>query len=123
VIFLIIKKVEAIPSLFIGAILGGVFAVAFQSNVIKELGERNNITISGGANENYSFEWSDADGNIIKKWHNDNELYNVEEGYYNLLITNTSNEIIKASIFIPSPNDTNQKYFEVQYQEGYTVED
>ncbi len=123
VIFLIIKKVDAIPALFVGALLGGLFAVIFQPNIITTLGEKNKITVGGQGDEKLTFLWSDADGNEIKKWHHDNELYNVEEGYYNLLITNESNEIIKASIFIPAPNDTSNSHFNVQYQEGFTVED
>ncbi len=123
VIFLIIKKVDAIPALFIGALLGGIFAVVFQSNLIKELGEKNKITISGNSEENYIYQWSDADGNELKPWHNENELYNVEEGYYNLVITNASNETVKASILIPSPNDTAQKFIAINYEEGFTAED
>lgn len=123
VIFLIIKKVDAIPALFVGALLGGLFAIIFQPNIITTLGEKNNITIEGNGNEKFSYQWSDADGNILKPWHNEFELYNVKEGYYNLLITNESNEIIKASIFIPAPNDTSNSHFNVQYQEGFTVED
>ena len=38
VIFMIIKKVDAIPAILTGAILGGVFAVIFQPEIIKELG-------------------------------------------------------------------------------------
>lgn len=37
VIFLIIKKVDALPALFLGTVLGGVFAVIFQPNIIKEI--------------------------------------------------------------------------------------
>lgn len=37
VIFLIIKKVDALPALFIGTLLGGVFAIIFQPQVIKEV--------------------------------------------------------------------------------------
>ncbi|MEX2514121.1 MAG: Na+/H+ antiporter NhaC [Cyclobacteriaceae bacterium] len=37
VIVLIIKKVPAVPTLFAGAILGGVFAIIFQAGVIEEL--------------------------------------------------------------------------------------
>jgi NhaC family Na+:H+ antiporter len=123
VIFLIIKKVDAIPALFVGALLGGIFAIIFQPKVITTLGEKNNITIEGNGNEKFSYQWSDADGNILKPWHNEFELYNVNEGFYNLLITNESNEIIKASIFIPAPNDTSNSHFNVQYEEGFTVED
>lgn len=122
VIFLIIKKVDAIPSLFIGALLGGIFAVVFQTSVIKELGEKNNISIIGASKDNYTYVWADADGNELKPWHSENELYNIEEGKYNLTISNSSNEVIKASFIIPSPNDTNKKHFEVQYEAGNTIE-
>lgn len=37
VIFLIIKKAPAIPVLLTGSILGGVFAVLFQQDIIHEL--------------------------------------------------------------------------------------
>jgi NhaC family Na+:H+ antiporter len=37
VIFLIVKKVDALPALFVGTLLGGVFAVIFQPNLIKEI--------------------------------------------------------------------------------------
>jgi Na+:H+ antiporter, NhaC family len=37
VIFLIVKKVNALPALFVGAILGGVFAIIFQPEIIQEI--------------------------------------------------------------------------------------
>ena len=42
VIGLIIKKFPAIPSLFIGTILGGIAAIIFQTEIITELGGSNN---------------------------------------------------------------------------------
>ncbi len=45
VLFLIIKKVPAIPTLLAGALLGGVFAVIFQGEIIREL----SIGMDGGA--------------------------------------------------------------------------
>ena len=42
VILLIIKKVPAIPTLFLGTIFGGIVAVIFQSNIIYELGNQQN---------------------------------------------------------------------------------
>lgn len=38
VILLIARKVPAIPALFIGALLGGLFAIIFQPDIIRELG-------------------------------------------------------------------------------------
>ncbi|HRE75106.1 MAG TPA: Na+/H+ antiporter NhaC [Flavobacteriales bacterium] len=37
VIFLIIKKVDAVPALLIGTLLGGIFAVIFQPEVVNEI--------------------------------------------------------------------------------------
>jgi len=45
VIFLIIKKIPAIPALFIGILLGGITAIIFQPEVIKEISNSNNLTI------------------------------------------------------------------------------
>jgi Na+:H+ antiporter, NhaC family len=42
VIGLIIKKIPAIPALFIGTILGGIAAIVFQTEIITELGKSNN---------------------------------------------------------------------------------
>ncbi len=46
VIFLIIKKVPAIPALLIGTLLGGVFAIIFQPNIILEITEGNQMNFS-----------------------------------------------------------------------------
>lgn len=43
VIGLIIKKVAAIPALFLGSILGGIFAVIFQLDLIMSLSEKTNF--------------------------------------------------------------------------------
>ena len=45
VIFLIVKKVSAIPSLLVGTLLGGVFAVIFQPNTILEITDSNQMNI------------------------------------------------------------------------------
>lgn len=45
VIFLIVRKVPAIPSLFVGVVLGAVFALVFQPNLVKSI---------SGENENYA---------------------------------------------------------------------
>ena len=37
VIFMIIKKVDAVPALFVGALIGGVLAAIFQPNIINEI--------------------------------------------------------------------------------------
>lgn len=42
VIFMIIKKIDAIPAILTGSILGGIFAVIFQPDIIAELGINKN---------------------------------------------------------------------------------
>lgn len=63
VIFLIIKKVDAIPAILTGALLGGVFAIIFQPEIIQELGNATTIEISNNKNSNYEFH---IDGNKIQ---------------------------------------------------------
>ena len=43
VIFMIIKKIDAIPAILTGALLGGVFAVIFQPEIIQELGANDSL--------------------------------------------------------------------------------
>ena len=43
VVLLIIKKVPAIPSLMSGVILGGIFAIIFQPEIIKEISQVNTL--------------------------------------------------------------------------------
>ena len=43
VVFLIINKVPAIPSLMSGVILGGIFAIIFQPEIIKEISQVNSL--------------------------------------------------------------------------------
>ena len=43
VVFLIINKIPAIPSLMSGVILGGVFAIIFQPEIIKEISQVNTL--------------------------------------------------------------------------------
>lgn len=47
VIFLIVKKVAAIPSLFVGVVLGALFALLFQPNLVKNIsGESGNYALA-----------------------------------------------------------------------------
>ncbi len=43
VVLLIIKKIPAIPSLMSGVILGGIFAIIFQPEIIKEISQVNTL--------------------------------------------------------------------------------
>ncbi|MAX68631.1 MAG: Na+/H+ antiporter NhaC [Flavobacteriales bacterium] len=46
VIILIVKKTPAIPALLAGSVLGGVFAIIFQPNIITEISGEASVTIS-----------------------------------------------------------------------------
>ena len=46
VIYLIIKKIPAIPSLLVGTILGGVFAIIFQPGIMQDLSNKENNLFS-----------------------------------------------------------------------------
>jgi len=46
VLILIIKKTPAIPALFIGIILGGIFAIIFQPNIIKEISNSQTLDLN-----------------------------------------------------------------------------
>ena len=50
VIFMIIKKVPAIPSLLFGTLVGGIFAVIFQPNLILELGNTSSVEVNNSFN-------------------------------------------------------------------------
>ena len=45
VIFLIVKKVPTIPSLLVGTLLGGIFAIIFQPSTILEITDSNQMNI------------------------------------------------------------------------------
>ena len=46
VVFLIIKKVPAIPSLMIGTILGSIFAIIFQPNIIMDITDDTSVNLT-----------------------------------------------------------------------------
>lgn len=51
VILMIVKRVQALPAIFIGALLGGVFALIFQMPLVQDVGEA--ITGAGGEHRIY----------------------------------------------------------------------
>ena len=92
VIFMIIKKIDAIPSILTGAILGGVFAVIFQPEIIQELGKATTIEILNNQNSKYEFH---VDGKKIS----DNIISNITS-------ENTAIEIVESQKIIGSINYT-----------------
>lgn len=49
VIFMIVKKVNAVPAIFLGALLGGIFALIFQPQLVLEVGQ----ALGDGSNARY----------------------------------------------------------------------
>ncbi|MGB0525480.1 MAG: Na+/H+ antiporter NhaC family protein [Flammeovirgaceae bacterium] len=49
VVFMIVKKIPAIPALFVGTLLGGVFALIFQGELINHLAQNDGIVIKAAA--------------------------------------------------------------------------
>jgi NhaC family Na+:H+ antiporter len=115
VIVLIIRKVEAIPSLFFGALIGGVFAIIFQPEIIKDLGQRNTVIVSGQNIDEFEFVWTNMDGDKINVWHKENELYNVESGDYLIQVSRVNQETLVATLHIPS-GISEDDVFDITYQ-------
>ena len=103
VIFMIIKKVPAIPSLFAGAVLGGIAALVFQPNIVQEKGMKNSIYIEGENVSMYTFEWFQEDENIMTDAH----LKNVDGGDYKLVISKEGEMVASGFISVPGAMETN----------------
>ena len=102
VVFMIIKKVPAIPALFAGALLGGVAALVFQPDIINQNGIKNTVIIEGENASEYSFEWY-QEGEKIE---GDSKLKNQNGGTYELVISKEG-EVASTGIFIlPEALDT-----------------
>jgi len=102
VVFMIIKKVPAIPALFAGALLGGVAALVFQPDIINQNGIKNTVIIEGKNASEYSFEWY-QEGEKIE---GDSKLKNQNGGTYELVISKEG-EVASSGIFIlPEALDT-----------------
>ena len=63
VIVLIVKKIPAIPALFFGVLLGGVAAVIFQPEIIKQKGRMNHLSVA--LSEGQRVEWQNGEGKVI----------------------------------------------------------
>ncbi len=71
VIFMIIRKIPAIPSLLVGALLGGVFALIFQQDVVEEVGSKTTVSIEGKSINSNDIVWKDASGEVISDFNTD----------------------------------------------------
>jgi len=102
VVFMIIKKVPAIPALFAGALLGGVAALVFQPEIIKEKGVKNTISIEGEEAHLYTFDWFQND----EKIKGNDKLTNQDGGDYKLVISKDGNVEATGIFTLPEALDT-----------------
>ncbi len=102
VILLIIKKVAAIPALFAGALLGGVFAMIFQPDIVKEMGVKNTVSIEGENMEQYQFVWQDVDGKEVS---DESNLAKVGGGTYHLIIKQEDEIISSGNVVLPAATE------------------
>ena len=102
VVFMIIKKVSAIPALFAGALLGGVAALVFQPDIINQNGIKNTVIIQGENASEYSFEWY-LEGEKIK---GDSKLKNADGGSYDLIISKGGEVASTGTFILPGALDT-----------------
>jgi Na+:H+ antiporter, NhaC family len=102
VIFMIIKKVPAIPALFAGALLGGVAALVFQPEIINQNGIKSTVMIGGENASEYTFEWY-QDGEKIE---GDSKLKNQNGGTYELVISKEAEVASTGTFIIPEALDT-----------------
>lgn len=119
VIGLIIMKVDAIPSLFVGVLLGGLFAVMFQPNLVENMGKRSSMYLSGPNIENYDIQWNNADMDAAGT----KQAYvNKDGGVYSLVITTPDGEKVNAAITLPYGLESLEETIKVTSQ-NTTIED
>ncbi len=100
VIFMIVKKVPAIPALLAGAILGGVFAIIFQPDLIKEVGAGTDIEVVTNQ-EHLTYSWSnDSEGSAANF---------TLPGEHTLTVTDTvTNASATAKVIVPPYSENAQ---------------
>ena len=77
VIIIIIKKIPAIPSLFIGTLLGGIFAIIFQPDIIIEVSGKSTNNIN--ANYTAIMNAMIGDINFVDLNQNINNIFDIAE--------------------------------------------
>lgn len=109
VIVLIIMKVDAIPALFVGVLLGGIFAVIFQPDIISSHGKKSNIYLTGENLEDANIRWYNEDGDELSK---KDYAWNLDGGNYTLIITKGEEKIMQT-ITVPSGLE-NDEVFDIE---------
>lgn len=102
VIFLIIRKVPAIPSLLAGTLLGGLFGIIFQPNIIESVGSVNQINVDLSSFENEELKWfkinEEGDREILE----DFDMSNAKAGKYFLEVKGENQLYGYANVSIPN---------------------
>lgn len=98
VIAMIIMKVDAIPALFVGVLLGGLFAVIFQPDIITDHGKKSNIYLTGKNIDDYTIRWYGEDGEELSK---KDFAWNLDGGTYTLTVTK-GDESMYQTISVPA---------------------
>ncbi len=102
VIFLIIRKVPAIPSLLAGTLLGGLFGIIFQPNIIESVGSVNQINVDLSSFKNEELKWfkinEDGDREILE----DFNMSNAKAGKYFLEVKGDNQLYGYANVSIPN---------------------
>lgn len=106
VIGLIILKVDAIPALFVGVLLGGLFAVIFQSDIITDHGKKNNLYLTGENLDDYTIRWYNEDGDELSKKDN---AWNLDGGTYTLLVDKGEKEMMQT-ITVPAGLESDEVF-------------
>ena len=107
VIVLIIKKVAAIPALFVGVVLGGIFAPIFQRDIIKNHGHLDFAWIEGENADNYSYKWT-QDGEMKS---NNSSLPRQSGGEYTLEVYENGSIISESNFRMPlSPEASTNEF-------------
>jgi NhaC family Na+:H+ antiporter len=95
VILMIVKKVPAIPALLAGAILGGVFAIAFQPDIIKGQGTLTELKYEAPEMKNTVISWDQSDKDKVE-W--------AAPGTHTLTITDTVTKSTDAITIVVPPH-------------------
>lgn len=101
VIVMIVKKVPPIPALLTGTLLGALFALIFQPNVILEVGSETKVVANvEGVDESAVLTWEDANGEPIES-DDGYSISGLKPGSYTVSLSNDFGVTGKAEINIP----------------------
>jgi NhaC family Na+:H+ antiporter len=102
VIFLIIRKVPAIPSLLAGTLLGGLFGIIFQPNIIESVGSVNQINVDLSSFKNEELKWFKISGDGDRQLVEDFDMTNAKAGKYFLEVKGENQLYGYANVSVPN---------------------